>query len=60
MAYDDFLLQSMFQHRLTWEGLQSVRAYSDFAKYILPVGSMFEGSHVPETEGGQVRIMPFL
>lgn len=61
--YDDFLYHAMFQHRTIQESINDVRRFSDYSKFILPAGSMFDGIHLPEfssQSGKVVQEMDFI
>lgn len=60
--YDNFLLLNMAQHKLIFEAIKEERILSQLRQCVLPVGSMFEGSHIAEcsTDGSISQEMDFM
>ena len=60
--YDNFLLLNMVQHKLVFEAIKEKRILNQLRGCILPVGSMFEGSHIAEcpSDSGISQEMDFM
>ncbi|XP_022787007.1 uncharacterized protein LOC111327158 isoform X2 [Stylophora pistillata] len=53
--YENFLFLNMTQHKVIFEAIKKQRILSQLPKTVLPVGSMFEGSHIAEcTDDGRI------
>lgn len=52
----------MTQHKLIFEAVKEERIISQLRRCVLPVGSMFEGSHIAEcpSDGGISQEMDFM